>query len=140
VNFAAPNIAVVSSCRAMDDADEAALMDRTAAQLAGQPTPLGPMKVVRIPMDIREDNVIRTYVNAVYANGVVLVPQYADVDPEMNKQAIEIYAATLPEWKIVPIECLSIAKMGGALHCVTCNVPSPNFLPAEAMPEKSAAQ
>jgi len=130
VNFAAPNIAVVASCDPMDDAGEAAIMDRTAAQLTGLETPLGPMQVVRIPMSVRSDNVIRTYVNAVYANGALLVPQYADVDPAMNRQALDIYASILPDWKIVPIECLSIAKMGGALHCVTCNVPSPSLLPA----------
>jgi len=131
VNFAAPNIAVVSSCNPMDDAVDAAIMDRTAAQLAKLQTPLGPMKVVRIPMVVRNDNVIRTYANAVYANGVLLVPQYSDVDPAVNRHAIGIYESILPDWKIVPIECLSIAKMGGALHCVTCNVPSPSLLPAQ---------
>jgi agmatine/peptidylarginine deiminase len=130
VNFAAPNIAIVASCDPMDDMEEAAIMDRTAKLLEGQETPLGPMRVVRIPMRVRNDNVIRTYANAVYANGVVLVPQYDDVDPEFNRQAVDIYASVLPDWKIVPIQCLSIAKMGGALHCVTCNVPSPSLLPA----------
>jgi agmatine deiminase len=131
VSFAAPNIAVVSSCDPMDDAVEAAIMDRTAAQLAKWETPLGPMKVVRIPMEIRNDNVIRTYANVVYANGVLLVPQYSDVDPAVNRNALDIYASILPDWKIVPIECLSIAKLGGALHCITCNVPSPSLLPAQ---------
>jgi agmatine/peptidylarginine deiminase len=131
VNFAAPNIAIVASCDPMDDLEEAAIMDRTADLLAGQETPLGPMRVVRIPMKIRSDNIIRTYANAVYANGVVLVPQYADVDPALNRQALDIYASVLPDWKIVPIESLSIAKMGGALHCITCNVPSPSLLPAD---------
>ncbi|MCE9607456.1 MAG: agmatine deiminase family protein [Planctomycetia bacterium] len=131
VTFLSPTTVVVGSCDAALDPAAAATMDKTAGQLTSVTVNGQPLQIVRIPMVMKGDGISRTYANCVLANGTALIPQYADVDPSINKQALDIYARVLPNWKIVGIECLELAVKGGALHCVTCNVPSPSLLPLE---------
>lgn len=131
VTFLAPNVIAVGACDTMLDPAAAAVMDRTAAQLKSVSVNGAPLQVVRIPMLMKQDGICRTYTNSILANGTAIVPQYADVDPETNRKALDIYAKFLPNWKIVGVECLEIARKGGALHCITCNVPSPSLVPLD---------
>ncbi|MGC3968126.1 MAG: agmatine deiminase family protein [Pirellulales bacterium] len=131
VMFTSPDTVVVGSCDPKDDAVSAAVMDRAADQLGKIIFDGKPLRIVRIPMKLTGDSVIRTYTNVVFANGTLLVPQYADVPKEMNDQALRIYRETMPGWNVVGIECLSVARKGGSLHCITCNVPSPSLMPLE---------
>lgn len=131
VMFTAPDTVVVASCDPKEDALSAAVMDRSAEQLAKLQFDGKPLRVVRIPMSLRGDGAIRTYTNVVFANGTLLVPQYSDVSSTINEQALEIYRQIMPGWNVVGIECLSVARKGGSLHCITCNVPSPSLMPLE---------
>ena len=131
VTFLSPNVVAVGSCDPLLDPAAAATMDRTAAQLASVSVDGQPLQVVRMPMLMQQDGVCRTYTNSILANGTALVPQYSDVDPKLNSQALAIYAKHLPNWKIVGIECLEIAEKGGALHCISCNIPSPSLVPVD---------
>lgn len=131
VTFLSPNVVAVGACDTMLDPAAAAVMDRTASQLSSVSVNGLPLQVVRIPMLMKQDGICRTYTNSILANGTAIVPQYSDVDPETNRKALEIYAKYLPDWKIVGVECLEIARKGGALHCVTCNVPSPSLVPLD---------
>jgi agmatine/peptidylarginine deiminase len=60
----------------------------------------------------------------IYANGVVLVPQYPDTDPELDKVALQVFRDVLPDWKVVGIDCSKLITKRGALHCISRNVPS----------------
>lgn len=131
VMFTAPDTVVVGSCDPKQDAASAAVMDKAAQQLAAIQFAGKPLRVVRIPMTLKGDAFMRTYTNVVFANGTLLVPQYADVDSAMNEQALKIYRETMPGWEVVGIQCLSVAQKGGSLHCITCNVPSPSMVPLE---------
>lgn len=131
VMFTSPDTVVVASCDPKEDAASAAVMDKAAEQLSKIIFMGKPLRVVRVPMTLKGDDVVRTYTNVVFANGTLLVPQYADAGPGMNEQALKIYRETMPGWNIVGIECLSVARKGGALHCITCNVPSPSLVPLE---------
>lgn len=129
--FTSPDTIVVASCDPKEDAASAAMLDKAADQLATVTFNGKPLRIVRIPMSLKGDNAIRTYTNVVFASGTLLVPQYADVDPALNEQALKIYRETMPGWNVVGIECLSVAKKGGSLHCITCNVPSPSLVPLQ---------
>lgn len=131
VTFLSPSVVAVGSCDPVLDPMAAETMDRTAAQLAAVTIDGRPLEVVRLPMLMQQDGICRSYTNSVLANGTALVPQYSDADPAMNRKALEIYGKYLPNWKIVGIECLEIAAKGGALHCITCNIPSPSLLPVD---------
>ena len=127
VTFVAENAAVVAECDPRSDPANAAILDAAAAALAGIPTSKGPVRVHRIPMPPAEDGVFRSYTNVIYANGILLLPTYSGVDPEIEQKAFDVYARLLPGWRIVGINCDSLIQLGGALHCVTMNVPS--FVP-----------
>src|SRR5205085_8046975 len=83
----------------------------------------GPLKIERIPMPPHSDGVWRTYTNVVYANDIVVVPSYAGVDGRIEREALDTYRRLLPRREIVPVEATSLASTGGALRCVTLNIP-----------------
>jgi len=121
--FTAADTVVVGQYDEAADAENAHLLHRNAAMLAGLATPAGPLRVVRIPMPPSEDGCRRTFTNVVYANGVLLVPTYQGVDRGLQARAMRVYRSLLPGWKIVPIDSSQIIDNGGALHCITANVP-----------------
>jgi agmatine deiminase len=63
----------------------------------------------------------RTYANALTVNGRVLVPVYEM--PE-DDAALRIYEEAMPEYEIVPINCKAAINGGGAVHCLTREVPA----------------
>lgn len=119
----APNVAVVGSCTAEEDAINAEVLDNDASVLESQTTKEGPLKVVRIPMPSHRDNNWRTYTNVIYANKALLVPQYFGDDAQLDKVALETYRKLLPNWEIVGIDCSTLADKRGALHCISFNIP-----------------
>jgi agmatine deiminase len=84
----------------------------------------GPIDVVRIPMPSHSDGNWRSYTNVIYANGVVLVPQYPDTNPDLDKFALNVFREAMPDWKIIGIDCSKLIAKRGALHCVSRNIPS----------------
>jgi agmatine deiminase len=64
----------------------------------------------------------RSYSNALTINGRVLVPVYDIPDDE---RALRIYADAMPDYAIIPIDCRVGANGGGAVHCMTKEIPRP---------------
>ena len=123
VTLCAVNKAIVGLYRMDDDPVNAQILDQNASTLKGEPTPKGPLEVIRIPMPSHRDGNWRTYTNVMYANGVVLVPQYSDSDPALDKVALNVFREALPDWRVVGIDCSKLIAKRGALHCVSRNVP-----------------
>lgn len=124
VCFAAPNIAVVARVDPSRDAANARLLDEAARKLAGLPTSRGALRVHRIAMPPRRGKAWRTYTNVLFAGRAVLVPTYTGVDPCLNRRALDLYARLLPERTVVGVNCDSLAEKGGALRCISLNVPA----------------
>ncbi|HEV2972656.1 MAG TPA: agmatine deiminase family protein [Pirellulales bacterium] len=124
VTLCARNKAILGFYRSEDDKVNAEILDQNAAVLKGEPTKDGPMDLIRIPMPSHKDGNWRTYTNVIYANGVVLVPQYPDTDPDLDKVALNVFHEALPDWKIVGIDCSKLITKRGALHCISRNVPA----------------
>ncbi len=62
-----------------------------------------------------------TYANFLFVNGAVLVPTYG---VKQDEEALEIFRKTFPTRDIVGINCFSLIKQHGSLHCVTMNFAS----------------
>ncbi len=122
--FLAPNLAVVGQYNPKDDPENARRLDAVAERLSALQTPHGPLRVHRIPMPPRTDGVWRTYTNVLIANQTLFVPVYSDVDPALQRRALDLYARLLPDWKIVPVTCDRMIRQAGALHCLAMTVPA----------------
>ncbi len=129
VTFTAPDVAVVARCDPALDSVNAGILDESADILSRQKTSYGrPIRVMRIPMPPRTaEGYWRSYTNVVFANEIILVPSYSDVDPAVEKQAMDLYASLLPDMRVVPIVVDDIVGIEGYLHCMTSNVPA--FVP-----------
>ena len=136
MTFLAPNVAVVGRCDPAVDPENAKRLDDTASRLSAVPTPAGPMQVHRIPMPPRSGPFWRSYTNVVFANGVLLVPTFSDVDPALEQEALALYATLLPGWKIVGIRSDDLVPHKGQLHCITVNMPGYVPLPFAAGPPR----
>ena len=111
------------------DPVNAEILDRNAAALESVVFPDGPLRVVRIPMPERSGETWRTYTNVIYANGVILVPNYPDIAEPGLLEALATYKRLLPQWKIVPIDASNIISSCGALHCISMNLAGVGGLP-----------
>jgi agmatine/peptidylarginine deiminase len=121
--FVAPDQVVVGACDPSQDSENARILDENAETLANVKTTRGPMKVSRIKRPTSADGHWRTYTNVIYANGVLLVPQYPTVSPELDREALVTFQKLLPTWKVVGIDCTSLIEKRGALHCISSNIP-----------------
>ena len=62
-----------------------------------------------------------TYANFLVINGAVLCPTYDQADNDA--QALRLISEAFPDRDIVPIDCRSIIKQHGSLHCCTMQFP-----------------
>ena len=132
--FISPNTVVVGRYDPEIDPINAAVLDRNAVALANVVLPDGPLKVIRIPMPERTGETWRTYTNVIYANGVLLVPRYPDVDEPELEEALKLYKNLLPDWQVIAVDCSRLITSCGALHCVSMNLARVGRLPKFAPP------
>ena len=62
-----------------------------------------------------------TYANFLVVNGAVLCPTYNQ--PDRDEQALQTIRQAFPDRDIVPIDCRSIVRQHGSLHCCTMQFP-----------------
>jgi len=81
------------------------------------------LRELPLPRPILADEGYRlpaTYANFLIINGAVLVPTYQDpADPA----ALKIIGAAFPNREIIGIDCRTLIKQHGSLHCVTMQIP-----------------
>jgi len=61
-----------------------------------------------------------TYANFLIINGAVLVPSYAD---PADARALAALAEAFPERELIPIDCRSVIRQHGSLHCLAMQLP-----------------
>ena len=85
-----------------------------------------PYRLLRLPLPrpIYDggDRLPATYANYLVINGAVLVPTYAQ--PDLDAEALKVIGKAFPDREIVGIDCRSIIKQHGSLHCCTMQYPS----------------
>ncbi len=132
------------------DAANAALLDRAADVLSSVQTSRGPLRVHRVPMPPSADGKYRSYTNLLFANGVVVVPLFPDIDDELDRRALAVFKELLPDRDVVGLDISELSLLGGGLHCLTSNIvpatreiedrgiPDPEPLDEAALPVESA--
>ena len=94
---------------------------KTFRTLSGEP-----YKLVKLPMPraIYDEDGLRlpaTYANFLVINGAVLVPTYNQ--PDLDAEAMRLIGEAFPGRDVVGIDCRSIIKQHGSLHCCTMQYP-----------------
>ena len=84
-----------------------------------------PYKLVKLPSPrpIFEDGerLPATYANFLIINGAVLVPTYNQ--PDLDAEAMKLIGEVFPDRDIIGIDCRSVIKQHGSLHCCTMQYP-----------------
>ena len=84
-----------------------------------------PYRLVRLPMPRPifngEERLPATYANFLVINGAVLCPTY--VQPDLDAEALRLIGEAFPGREIVGIDCRSIIKQHGSLHCCAMQFP-----------------
>ena len=104
--------------------DELRLMEeqlKTFRTLEGKP-----YRLLKLPMPCPiydgDDRLPATYANFLIINGAVLCPTYAQ--PDLDAEALRLIGEAFPDREIVGIDCRSIIKQHGSLHCCTMQFPA----------------
>jgi len=85
-----------------------------------------PYKLVKLPSpraiyDEDGERLPATYANFLIMNGAVLVPTYNQ--PDLDAEAMRLIGEVFPDREIVGIDCRSVIKQHGSLHCCTMQYP-----------------
>jgi len=82
-------------------------------------------RLIKLPMPrpviFEGERLPATYANFLVINGAVLVPTYDQ--PDLDAEALRLVGEAFPSCEIVPIDCRSIIKQHGSLHCCTMQIP-----------------
>jgi len=82
-------------------------------------------KLIALPMSdacyFEGERLPATYANFLFVNRAVLVPIYG---VKQDAEALEIFKKTFPTKEIVGVDCFTLIKQHGSLHCVTMNFAS----------------
>ena len=124
LNFGGPNTVFLAAYDPEEDKENADRMDANAGVLSEIVADGGrPLEIIRVPQPAARDGSWRSYTNVIYANGVVIVPQFPDFSPELDQQALAIYRRAFPERRVVGIDASSIVTKRGGLHCLALSIP-----------------
>lgn len=93
-----------------------------------------PYNIIRIPAPPKadgtwattQDDEMRTYTNSLIINNTVIMPTYGLT--EYDEQARAIYSEALPGYKIISVDARALTILGGAIHCVTKEIPAEHLI------------
>lgn len=93
---------------------------KTFRTLDGKPYRLEKLPMPR-PIYEDGDRLPATYANFLVINGAVLCPTYAQ--PDLDTEALRIIGEAFSGREIVGIDCRSVIRQHGSLHCCTMQIP-----------------
>lgn len=94
---------------------------RQSTNAAGQPYRVFELPTPPLYLNWGLWPVWRSYTNALTVNGRVLVPAFG---VETDAKALAVYREALPAFEIIPVDCGIGANGGGAVHCLTKEIPA----------------
>jgi len=71
----------------------------------------------------------RNYINGLTVNGTFIFPSYSDNvsgNKAGDEAAMELMKLLLPGYKLVPLDSRLLVQWGGAVHCITMQIPAEN--------------
>lgn len=124
LSMGGPTTVLLAAYDPAEDRENADRMDANARNLMEN---VGgdrrPMEIIRIQQPTARDGCWRSYTNVIYANGVVIVPQFPDFSPELDRQALATYRRVFPDRRVVGVDASQIIRKQGGLHCLSLDIP-----------------
>lgn len=127
----APNDTILfTGCRNVDDPQFEELL-KMRAQLTLFRTPEGnPYNLVELPLpdpifDEEGNRLPATYANYLVTPTHLFMPVYSQ--PANDKLACMTASVAFPEHTVIPVECTTLLKQHGSLHCATMQIPENLF-------------
>lgn len=123
--FCSPDTITYVKCTDTEDEHYDALLKmeeqlRTFRTLAGEP-----YRLLALPMadkvEEEGERLPATYANFLILNDAVLYPTYNQ--PLKDRQAREVLQEAFPGYELVGIDCRTLIRQHGSLHCVTMQYP-----------------
>ena len=94
---------------------------KTFRTMEGEPYKLVKLPSPRAIYDEDGERLPATYANFLIINGAVLVPTYNQ--PDLDAEAMRLIGEVFSDREIVGIDCNSVIKQHGSLHCCTMQYP-----------------
>ncbi|NOR58914.1 MAG: agmatine deiminase [Sulfurimonas sp.] len=110
-------------CEDRDDEhfEELKLMEEELQKIASTHS----FNLIALPMTdaiyFEEERLPATYANFLFVNGAVLVPTYGI---KQDEEALDIFRTIFTDRDIIGVDCSTLIKQHGSLHCVTMNFAS----------------
>jgi agmatine/peptidylarginine deiminase len=82
-------------------------------------------RIVRIPMPWSTSDAPPTYLNSLFVNNKVLVPTWSLPEDDTG---LAVYQHALPGYEVVGINCAAMSGSGGAIHCITMQIPKSQYI------------
>lgn len=126
------NTILFTGCRNMDDPHFEELL-KMRAQLSMFRNSMGePFNLIELPFPdpvYNEDGsrLPATYANYLITDKVIFMPLYNQ--PHNDMLAMQTVRIAFPDYKVVGIECLTLLRQHGSLHCATMQIPRNLFNP-----------
>ena len=131
--LAPENIILFTGCRNIDDAQFEELLQMRAQLTMFRNATGEPFNLVELPLPdaIFDESGLRlpaTYANYLVTNNVVFMPTYQQ--PQNDFLAMQTIKIAFPDHKVVGIDCTTLIKQHGSLHCATMQIPKNLFNPS----------
>lgn len=130
--MAPDNIILFTGCRDMEDTQFESLLKMRAQLSLFRDMEGNPYNLVELPLPdaVYDDEGFRlpaTYANYLVTEHVLFMPTYSQ--PEKDLLAMQTVRIAFPNHKIVGVDCLTLIKQHGSLHCATMQLPKGLFNP-----------
>ncbi|MDE6443734.1 MAG: agmatine deiminase family protein [Muribaculaceae bacterium] len=130
--IAPENTILFTGCRNLDDPQFEDLI-KMRAQLSMFRNAEGmPFNLIELPLpdaifDENGERLPATYANYLITDSVVFVPTYNQ--PANDTLAMQTLKIAFPDHKVIGIDCRTLIKQHGSLHCATMQIPTNLFNP-----------
>ena len=123
--FAPDDTILHLACHDVHDEHYAAMAAMTAELQALRTMDQQPYRLMALPwpspkFDPEGQRLPASYANFLVINGAVLVPTYRD---KQDSAALEVVGCAFPGRHIIGVDCSTLIRQHGALHCVTMQLP-----------------
>lgn len=124
--IAPENIIYFTGCRNMNDSQFEELLKMRAQLTMFRNAEGEPFNLVELPLpdaiyDENGDRLPATYANYLVTNNVIFVPTYNQ--PQNDILAMQSMKIAFPDHAVVGIDCTTLIKQHGSLHCATMQIP-----------------